>query len=164
MAKKLQVFGNRGKSAYQYALDGGYTGSEAEFKEKMARELEVSYDYEDLNNKILATGIRQMAMFVLAPGAGVTTTDSAAVPIVDLSISVKDSCTDVTITFSDNDNTNSQSVTIPVPITDEGLKQCKSLTMYHRYTSIKVNRNSTLILTYIADPVIYIDNLVKSLG
>ena len=31
--------GDAGKSAYQYALDGGYTGTEDEFMAKMAAEL-----------------------------------------------------------------------------------------------------------------------------
>ena len=79
MAKKLQIIGTRGKSAYQYALDGGYTGSEAEFKEKMARELEVSYDYEDLNSKILATAIKQESS-----GTVISVSDAAAVPLLGL--------------------------------------------------------------------------------
>ena len=42
MSKYLQVIGplkgEDGKSAYQYAQDGGYTGTEAEFAEKLAAE------------------------------------------------------------------------------------------------------------------------------
>ncbi len=41
--------GQSGKSAYQYALDGGYTGTEEEFTEKMAEEVPAggeSWDYE----------------------------------------------------------------------------------------------------------------------
>lgn len=42
MSKYLQVIGSLkgedGKSAYQYAQDGGYTGTEAEFAEKLAAE------------------------------------------------------------------------------------------------------------------------------
>ena len=30
------IVGSRGKSAYQYAVDGGFTGTEAEFSEKVA--------------------------------------------------------------------------------------------------------------------------------
>ena len=33
-----EIHALQGKSAYQYAVDGGYTGTEAEFAEKMARE------------------------------------------------------------------------------------------------------------------------------
>lgn len=80
MAKKLQLIGGaRGKSAYQYALDGGYTGSEAEFKEKMARELEVSYDYEDLNEKILASAIKPEVS-----GTVISISDAAAIPLLGL--------------------------------------------------------------------------------
>lgn len=35
---KIPIPAIRGKSAYEYARDGGYTGTEAEFAEKLARE------------------------------------------------------------------------------------------------------------------------------
>ena len=34
-----EIYSIQGKSAYQYAQDGGYTGTEAEFAEKMAAEI-----------------------------------------------------------------------------------------------------------------------------
>lgn len=47
MSKYLQVIGSlkgeNGKSAYQYAQDGGYTGTEAEFAEKLAAEIPEAY-------------------------------------------------------------------------------------------------------------------------
>ena len=47
MSKYLQVIGplkgEDGKSAYQYAQDGGYTGTEAEFAEKLAAEIPAPY-------------------------------------------------------------------------------------------------------------------------
>lgn len=75
--KKMQIIGLKGKSAYQYAQDGGYTGTEAEFKEKMANELDAVYDYEDLNEAILATAIKPEVN-----GEFIHITDSAALPIM----------------------------------------------------------------------------------
>lgn len=47
MSKYLQVIGplkgEDGKSAYQYAQDGGYTGTETEFAEKLAAEIPKAY-------------------------------------------------------------------------------------------------------------------------
>lgn len=53
--KKLQVFGSikgtDGKSAYEYAKDGGYTGTEEEFSNRMATKIPVSFmDLEDNGN------------------------------------------------------------------------------------------------------------------
>lgn len=82
--KKMQIIGLKGKSAYQYAQDGGYTGTEAEFKEKMANELEVVYDYEDLNEAILATAIKPETS-----GEFIHITDSAALPIMNFGMEGK---------------------------------------------------------------------------
>ena len=43
----------KGKSAYQYALDGGYTGTETEFKAKMAAEWATKEDVSSLNEAFL---------------------------------------------------------------------------------------------------------------
>lgn len=80
----MQLIGLKGKSAYQYAQDGGYTGTEAEFKDKMAKELEVVYDYEDLNEAILATAIKPEVS-----GEFIHITDSAALPIMDFGMEGK---------------------------------------------------------------------------
>ena len=82
--KKMQIIGLKGKSAYQYAQDGGYAGTEAEFKEKMASELEVTYDYENLNEAILATAIKPEAS-----GEFIHITDSAALPIMEFGMEGK---------------------------------------------------------------------------
>ena len=82
--KKMQIIGLKGKSAYQYAQDGGYTGTEAEFKEKMAKELDVVYDYDDLNEAILATAIKPEVS-----GEFIHITDSAALPIMDFGMEGK---------------------------------------------------------------------------
>lgn len=37
--KKMQVFGLKGKSAYEYAQEGGYTGTEEEFRAKLAEDM-----------------------------------------------------------------------------------------------------------------------------
>lgn len=47
-AKKLQVFGLKGKSAYEYAKEGGYIGTEEEFRTKLAKEY---YTYDELHDK-----------------------------------------------------------------------------------------------------------------
>lgn len=77
--KKMQLIGLKGKSAYQYAQDGGYTGTESEFKEKMAKELDAVYDYNDLNEKILASAIKPEAS-----GTMITVSDAAALPLLSL--------------------------------------------------------------------------------
>lgn len=158
MAKKLQIIGTRGKSAYQYALDGGYTGSEAEFKEKMARELEVAYDYEDLDSKILATAIK-----VEASGTTIDVSDSANLPILSLTFGdVGSDITEMTISLSDG-TTVQQTVTIPVPVTDDGLEACTDqLTMCYPRTLITNTAGATMTLKYIADPQLYIDSLASS--
>lgn len=46
--KKMQVFGLKGKSAYEYAQEGGYTGTEEEFRAKLAKEY---YTYDELHDK-----------------------------------------------------------------------------------------------------------------
>lgn len=81
----VEGYGQGGsKSAYQYAQDGGYTGTEAEFKEKMAGELKVIYDYEDLNEKVLATTIKPEVS-----GEFIHITDSAALPIMNFGMEGK---------------------------------------------------------------------------
>lgn len=58
MSKYLQVIGplkgEDGKSAYQYAQDGGYTGTEAEFAEKLAAETPANGLTSDEKAKILS--------------------------------------------------------------------------------------------------------------
>ena len=47
----------RGKSAYQYAVDGGYTGTEEEFAEKLAFLMGYSvFGYVDENNDVILSG------------------------------------------------------------------------------------------------------------
>lgn len=80
----MQIIGLKGKSAYQYAQDGGYAGTEAEFKNKMAKELDTVYDYEDLNEAILATAIKPEVS-----GEFIHLTDSAALPIMNFGMEGK---------------------------------------------------------------------------
>lgn len=46
--KKMQVFGLKCKSAYEYAQEGGYIGTEEEFRAKLAKEY---YTYDELHDK-----------------------------------------------------------------------------------------------------------------
>ena len=44
--------GADGKSAYQYAVDGGYTGTETAFAKKLAEEIDASYISERIESKV----------------------------------------------------------------------------------------------------------------
>lgn len=148
MAKKFQIIGTRGKSAYQYALDGGYTGTEAEFEEKMARELEVSYDYNDLNSKILATAIKMEVS-----GTSITVNDAAAVPLVGLNYTGDN----VIFTISGGDSSKTVTVSSPDKL------NLNDFVMNSPNTVITNNKNVSMAITYIVDTQIYINNLASSL-
>lgn len=64
MSKYLQVIGplkgEDGKSAYQYAQDGGYTGTEAEFAEKLAAEIPDAYTLPVASSTVLG-GVKPVA-------------------------------------------------------------------------------------------------------
>ena len=42
----------KGKTAYEYAVEGGYEGSETEFAQKLSREYVVQSDFETLQNEV----------------------------------------------------------------------------------------------------------------
>lgn len=57
--------GTDGKSAYQYATDGGYTGTEEEFAKKLAKEIEVDSDLSEesenpIQNKVVAKALNDV--------------------------------------------------------------------------------------------------------
>ena len=118
----MQIIGLKGKSAYQYAQDGGYTGTEAEFKNKMAKELEVVYDYEDLNEAILATAIKPEVS-----GEFIHLIDSAALPIMNFGMEGKTEQKqysgknlwangDVEVTSADNNGVGYKQVNLTNPL------------------------------------------------
>ena len=53
MAKKMHVSGLSGKSAYKYAQEGGYTGTEEEFAAKMAAESPTKEEFSKLQEQIV---------------------------------------------------------------------------------------------------------------
>lgn len=52
MAKKMHVSGLSGKSAYKYAQEGGYTGTEEEFAAKLAAESPTKEEFEKVEQKV----------------------------------------------------------------------------------------------------------------
>ena len=88
MSKYLQVIGplkgEDGKSAYQYAQDGGYTGTEAEFAEKLAAEIPSPYTLPIASPTVLggvqpvaktdamtqSVGVDEAGALFTAPGSG----------------------------------------------------------------------------------------------
>lgn len=70
--------GSTGKSAYQYAVDGGYTGTEADFKKKMAAtitthtfEIDIWEPYQEIYRAAISvTGLATEDIVILSPDPG----------------------------------------------------------------------------------------------
>lgn len=74
----------RGKSAYQYAKEGGYTGTEDEFKAKMAAEWASKEDVEKLEGKkVDGVGIKSIVKKTQAEYDAMASHDSNTIYVIE---------------------------------------------------------------------------------